>query len=188
MNPQLSRKEKKIIGYKFIQDNMKSKNGNHKWELGKWYKEEQVLICNKGFHACLRPIDAFEYQYGEKFFIVEAKGKIIKDKDKFVAQEMRLIKEIPLDKVSRQFALFCAKSCLKNYTDKYPNDKRVSDCIKAVEDYLDGKITLKDLSAASSAAWSAAESAASSAAKSAAWSAQNKELLRLIKLSFKKNE
>jgi len=25
-----------IIGYKFIQSNMKSKNGNHKWKIGKW--------------------------------------------------------------------------------------------------------------------------------------------------------
>jgi hypothetical protein len=31
---------KTIIGYKFIQEDMKSKNGNHTWEVGKWYKHE----------------------------------------------------------------------------------------------------------------------------------------------------
>jgi len=206
-------KTKTIKGFKFIQSDMKSKNGNHKWEIGKWYKKEKIELCEKGFHACKQPLEAFEFVYGDKFFIVEARGEIIEEKDKkFVAQEMRLIKEINLDYVARKFALFCAKKCLPNYEKEYPNDKRVSDCIKAAEDYLDGKISLEELTAARSAAesawsaaesarsaarsaaesarsaaWSAAESAAESARSAAwsAWSAQNKELKRLIKESMK---
>jgi hypothetical protein len=158
------------IGYKFIGKNMKSRNGNHTWEIGKWYKEKDIKICKKGFHACKRPIDALEYVYGDKFFIVEYKGKIITEGNKFVSQEMRLIKEIPII-VLKRFALFCAKYCLKNYEKEYPNDKRVSDCIKATEEYLDGKISLDELSAARSAAWSAAWSATRSAARFAARSA-----------------
>jgi hypothetical protein len=41
----------KTIGYKFIESNMKSKNGNHTWELNKWYKHEgEIRLCNSGFH------------------------------------------------------------------------------------------------------------------------------------------
>jgi hypothetical protein len=166
---------KKIIGYKFIEDNMKSKNGNHKWEIGKWYKHEgEIKLCCSGFHACRTPKQSFSYNYGNKWFIVEARGNIIDENDdKFVASEMRLIKEIPII-VIKKFALFCAKECVNNYNKKYPNDTRVSDCIKAVEDYLDGKITIDKLNAAASAARSAAESAESAAA-SAARSAESAE-------------
>jgi len=181
-----------IKGFKFIQENMKSKNGKITWKVGEWQKHEGELeICNSGFHACIKPIDSLEYVYGNKFFLVEAKGKIIKGDDKFVASEMRLIKELPADKIFKRFAIACAKLCIKNYEKKYPNDKRPFEAIKAAEDYLDGKIKLAELneklSAAESAAesaWSAAESAARSAARSAAesaWSAENKILLKIIK-------
>ena len=91
---------KTIKGFKFIKENMKSKNGNHTWELGVWYKYEgEIELCNKGFHACLTPQQSLNYIYGDKWFQVEARGKIIySDKDdsdpKFVASEMRLVKEI----------------------------------------------------------------------------------------------
>jgi hypothetical protein len=171
-----------ITGYKFIEENMKSRNGNKTWEVGKWYKHEgKIKLCESGFHACLKPLEALkDYCYGEKFFIIEARGKIIKKKDdKFVASEMRLVKEINKEYVFRRFTLFCAKSCLENYNKEYPNDNRISECIRISELYLDGKSTLEELSAAwsaawsaaESAAWSAAESAARSAARSAAWSA-----------------
>jgi hypothetical protein len=168
-----------IKGYKFIQSNMKSKNGNHTWELGKWYKEEDLEICKKGFHACKKPLQSLDYVYGDKWFIVEARGKIIEEEDKFVASEMRLVKEIPIDKVVKRLAIFCAKQCLSNYEKEYPNDKRPFEAIKAAEDYYDGKISLNKLNEKISAAWSAksaAESAAwsaESAAESAAWSAKS---------------
>ena len=189
---------KTIEGYKFIQKDMKSQNGNHKWKLGKWYKEDKIKLCELGFHACIKPLESLAYIYGDKWFLVEARGKIIKEKgDKFVASEMRLVREIPLDKVVKRFALWCSKQYLKNYEKEYPQDFRVSDCIKATEDYLDNKISLDELSiarsaagsAARSAAWSAAESAAGSAARSAAESAaesaQNKQLKKLIQNEFR---
>ena len=183
------------ICYRFVKENMNSdKDNKTKWVLKKWNKQSDKLICCKnGLHASLTPLDSLNNIYGDRWFIAEYKGKISKQENKFCASEMRLIKEIPIEVIKR-FALFCAKDCLKNYIKKYPDDKRVSNCIQATEDYLDGKITLKELSAAESAAgsaaWSAAWSAWSawSAAGSAAWSAwsaarkrQNKELLRLIK-------
>ena len=169
-------------GYKFIKKDMKSQHGNHKWELNKWYKEEDIKICDKGFHACKTPLDSLEYVYGDRWFIVEVRGKIIKEGDKFVSQEMRLIKELPIDKIVKPFAIWCANQCLKNYEKEYPDDKRVYSAIEGAELYLDGKIDLKELnkriSATESArsagsARSAARSAAESAARSAAGSARS---------------
>jgi len=102
MNKQTQAQNKKIIiGYKFITSEMKSKNGNHTWEVGKWYKHEGKLdLCHSGFHACLTPQQSLEYIYGDKWFQVEARGEIVYDNEssepKFVASEMRLIKEIPI--------------------------------------------------------------------------------------------
>jgi len=191
--------EKTIQGYKFIQEDMTSRSGDHKWVVGKWYKEDEIELCKKGFHACVEPRQTFEYVYGGKFFLVEARGKILHDEgNKFVASEMRLVKELPIDKIFKPFAIWCAKQCLSNYEKEYPNDKRVSDCIQGAEDYLDGKISLDKLNELISAArsvagsavwsaWSAAESAwsaaesARSAVESAARSAQNEKLEELIK-------
>lgn len=164
-----------IKGFKFIGSDMKSQNGNHKWEVGKWYKHDGKLeICSSGFHACRTPLQSLKYVYGDKWFIIESRRKIIDEKDdKFVCSEMRLIKEIPIAKVVKPFAIWCAKQCLINYTKQYPNDKRVSEAIEGAELYLDGKIDLKELNTRLSAA------------RSAARSAQNKELLRLIKENVK---
>jgi hypothetical protein len=156
--------------YKFIHSDMKSENGNHKWKLGKWYHHDGELeLCNSGFHACKTALQSLSYVYGDKWFIVEAKGKMIKDDDKFVCSDMRLVKEIPINKVVKHFALRCAKRSLKYYTKQYPNDNRVSECIRITELYLDGEATLQELEAARRAAWSAGS--AGSAAWSAAWSA-----------------
>jgi hypothetical protein len=166
--------EKTIQGYKFIQEDMTSRSGDHKWVVGKWYKEDEIELCKKGFHACVEPRQALEYVYGGKFFLVEARGKILHDEgNKFVASEMRLVKELPIDKIFKPFAIWCAKQCLSNYEKEYPNDKRVSDCIQGAEDYLDGKISLDKLNELISAARSVAGSAVWSAwsAAESAWSA-----------------
>src|SRR3990167_4379949 len=107
---------KSIKGYKFINDNMQSKNGIHTWKVGTWYKHEgQIELCKEGFHACLTPKESFNYIYGDKFFLVEARGKIIYDKKssepKFVAQEMRLVKELPLKEIAVKYGIECAREC-----------------------------------------------------------------------------
>ena len=92
---------KTIIGFKFIRDDMTSENGNQKWEIGKWYSmpKNKLELCEKGFHACLTPQQSLNFIYGHKWFQIEAKGKIIFSDEndlepKFVASEMRLVKEI----------------------------------------------------------------------------------------------
>jgi hypothetical protein len=178
---------KKMKGYKFIRSDMTSKNGDISWKKGEWKKHKgKIKLCDSGFHACRTALQSLSYVYGDKWFIVEARGDFEEDeRDKFVCSEMRLLKELPIDRVVKLFAIRCAKRSLDNYEKIYPHDKRVRNAIQAAEDYLNGKIDIDNLtaaawsaaesarSAAESAAWSAAESArsAESAAESAAWSA-----------------
>ena len=165
---------KTIIGYKFITDRMESKNGKQKWKLGKWYKHTGNLkLCEQGFHACETPLESLNYIYGDRWFIVEARGEMLKDdedRDKFVASEMRLVKKIDVKAVSMRFACIVARSCLKNFEVKYPKDNRVRKAIEAAEAYIKNP-TEANRSAAQSAAESA-QSAAESAG-SAARSAQS---------------
>jgi hypothetical protein len=168
----------KVIGYKFVTSGLKSKEGNQTWVIGKWYKHKgELSLCESGFHACLNPVDSLGYVYGNRWFIVEARGKLIKGDDKFVAEEMRLIKEIDTKRVSVKFAVACARKCLNNYERVYPSDDRVRKAIEAAEDWLKNpcQATIDAAWSARSAAWSA-ESAAWSAAwsaRSATWSAES---------------
>ena len=176
------------LAYKFITKDWRSKEGNIKWKLGEWQKHEgKIKLCESGFHACKIPLQALEYIYGDIFVLVEYKGKIINDKnDKFVCSQMRIIKEIP-EIILKRWAIAQAKSCVANYEKEYPKDKRVSDCIKAAEDYLDGKISLKQLDSAESAARSAWSAARSTWSAWSAVSAADKLLTKMI-MEWYKNE
>ena len=180
---------KRKLAFKFVHSDLKSDSGDCQWEIGEWKEHtEKLELCKSGFHASKNAGDAFlEYSsLGERFFLVEYDGKILKGEDKFVAQKMRLIKEINVN-ISRELAIFCAEYSLKNYEVEYPNDKRPREAIDAAKNYLKNpsKENLDKLnaaeSAAESAAWSAARSAAWSAAGSAAESATTKFLKKLLK-------
>ena len=181
----MNEKIKTIKGFKLIQKNMHSKNGSHLWEIGKWYKHKgKIDMCKEGFHACRTALQSLEYIYGDRWFLVEARGKIEGKENKFVSSEMRLVKELPLKKIMVKWAVFCAKQCLEIFEKKYPEDKRPREAIEAAEKYSDGKITIEELNGKANAARvaaSAVESAVSEAAWVAAIDAQEKELNRLIK-------
>ena len=160
-----------IKGYKFIQNDMKSQAGGTKWRKNIWKKHKgKIELCNSGFHACRTPFESLQYVYGGRWFIIEAKGEFLEDKrDKFVASEMRLVKELPIKPILVEFAIKCAKRCLKNFEKQYPDDDRPRKAIIAAQNWI--KHPSEEIKkAAESAAWSA-ESAES--ARSAAWSAES---------------
>jgi hypothetical protein len=81
-----------------------------------------------------------------------------------------------LDKTGRvKYAIYAAKQVIKIYEDKYPNDKRPREAIKAAEQYI--KSPTKENANASYAAYAAAYAAANAAyaasAASAAYAAAN---------------
>ena len=160
-------------GYKFVTANMKSREGNITWKLGEWQKHEgNIVPCESGFHACQEPRDAFEnYIYGDRFFIVEARGKIKKENDKFVASEMRLISEVDLKRVSVEWAIYCASLVLSIYEKEYPTDNRPRKAIEAAEKWLENPNEKNRIAAKAAAAAAKAADAAAWAADTAAGAA-----------------
>jgi hypothetical protein len=131
--------------YRFVNDDLISKNGEMSWTIGEWKKiSGKIVCCSNGLHAALTPRDSLRNVYGQRWFVSEARGELVRQDNKFAASEMRIVWEIPKI-VLQGFAIWCAKDCLKYFEKKYPKDKRVSDCIQAVEDYLDGKIKVDEL-------------------------------------------
>ena len=62
--------------YKFLRKGLKSDNGNNReWVLNQWRHEDDISICNKGFHASKTPLQALGYVKGEILAEVEVKGK-----------------------------------------------------------------------------------------------------------------
>jgi hypothetical protein len=182
-------------------------------EVGKTYKAVGLLkLCENGMHASKRIIDALKYAPGAICCKVELSGIIIEDTDKAVARARHVFAMIDAAPILHEFACLCAENALKLIPP--PIDSRLPAAIMAKRDWLDGKITTKELAAASaaardaaSAAWDAASaagsaardaataasaaardaaSAASAAATAAAWDAQNKLLTTMVEAEMAK--
>jgi hypothetical protein len=162
----------KQIGYKFIKDDMHSKYGTDSaWKVGKWKKHNGTIsICNSGYHACVTAKQSLGYVYGGRWFIVEARGEIVYEKDdKFVASEMRLVKEIKNSRaILVEYALKCAWHVLKIYEKKYPSDKRVRHCLVTLKKWL-ANPSVENLAAVKIARDAAADAAAYAAADAAVY-------------------
>jgi hypothetical protein len=166
--------EKELVGYKFVTSDLKSKNGVCQWVIGEWkHHDGELSMCESGLHASPTPLDSLQYTYGDRWFIVAAKGILGKvEGDKFVCSDMKLVQEIPVAKVLVPFAIACALRCYGNWKKEYPKDDRVEKAILAAEKCFRDP-SPENVEAAWSAAWSAARSAESAvwSAESAAWSA-----------------
>ncbi len=167
--------------YKFLREGLKSNRGNHTWQVGQWYHEDEVDLCNKGFHCSKEIWQAFSYVQGEIFAEVEVKGKSDKSDDKEVWSDMRIIKAYKWQKKdSVALSIYSAELCINEFEKVYPTDKRPREAIEAAKKWLLEPTKENE----SAAAWSAASAAASaesaarsasaeSAARSAAWSARS---------------
>lgn len=122
-------------GYKWLTDDMRSVNGNESpWKIGVWKKIHKPLeMCKTGFHASENPLYSLEFVYGDRFFVVEAQGTVLHGTDKFVASEMRIVKELPAKEIMVKFVIACAKNCLFRFEQKYPDDKRPRNAIEVAE-------------------------------------------------------
>ena len=87
----------------------------------------------------------------------------LKDKGWFLVRKTDLTIE-----QKKELALLFAKSVVDIYNNKYPNDKRVSDCIEAIELFNSGKITIDELRVKRVAAYATAYAAATAATDAAA--------------------
>ena len=72
-------------------------NIKFQYEEGKEYEEETAEACNKGFHACELPIDAFRYYSPVKsvYHEVEMSGKVDRsESDKICASKIKICAKI----------------------------------------------------------------------------------------------
>jgi len=166
----------------------------HKYQLNKWYKEDAISICEKGFHCSKNIIDAMGYVTPGYVAVVEVRGDSIAESDKEVWSEMRIIQwKKWTKKNSVGLSIYAAELVLKNYEDKYPNDFRPREAIEAAKkvlkkdkDTASSRFAAESAESAARSARSAAryamrsaarstESAAEYAARSTAWSAWSAE-------------
>jgi hypothetical protein len=160
-----------------------TKNNDGTWTPGKWMKpiKGELVPCENGYHIC-RTRDLIQW-LNEEIYEAEYRGEIIKDDNKCIVREARLLHKIETwnEKTARLFAADCAERALSLLEKIYPDDKRPRQAIRAARDYANGKITQDELSAA--------ESATRSAAWLAAWSAERRwQIKRLMRyLNEKKN-
>ena len=158
-----------MTGYRFVKENLKSEHGDIQWAPGEWQKcEGKLSLCETGLHASQKPLDSLNYIFGTRWFECEARGKILKDSDKFCASEMRLLQEIPKG-VLIQFAIDCARKVLPVFEKEYPNNKQLRKVVKAAELYLKNPNALT--CDAARTAYEASEAACTASAARATWAA-----------------
>ena len=161
------------ILYKSLPED-KSPHG-HTFKLNKWYKEEDIKICERGFHASENAIDAMSYVGCGWIAKVEVRGEHQKEDDKECWSEMRIVKWHKWDKKdSVSLAIYAAELVIDIFEKEYPNDKRPRNAIEAAKKVLKND-TAKNRAAARAAAGAAtgaaAWAAAGAAARAAAWAA-----------------
>ena len=163
--------------YKFLNADRTGTHATHyKYTLG-WQPliPGRLIACRNGYHI-LRPDDLIEW-LAHVLWRVEFRGDYILNKDKVVARQIRLhsIVDTWNERTARLFAADCAEHVLHIYTRQCPNNTHIAECIHAVREYADNKITREQLAAAWAAAWAAAGAAARAAAwaaaRDAAWAA-----------------
>ena len=162
-----------------MQKGMKSSHGSIKWKKGKWFIEDNISICNRGFHASENVIHAMGYVSCEVLAKVEVRGEVIRQDDKQVWSEMRIVEAYEWTKEdSVNLAIYAAELVIDIYEKKYPNDDRPRKAIEAAEAYL--KNPSADAAYAADAAADAARAAAYAAAKEEILKKCHNYVLRLI--------
>lgn len=137
--------ENTIECYRFVGEDLTSVNGELSWTIGEWSKVSgPIVCCSNGLHAAPTPRDSFRNVYGQRWFIAEARGEIDRQREKFAAAEMRLVREIP-GVVLRRFAVWCAEDSLQHLGTRDPNDDRISQCVQATDKYLNGELSVEEL-------------------------------------------
>ena len=115
--------------YKFLEIKRKKivsgYNNDFSWKVGEWYRvEDELSMCNNGFHCSVRPLDALHYVNGQVLAIVEVRGNNLKLSDKECWSEMRIKKAYRWSKKdSVALSIYSAELMLCNFENKYPNDK-----------------------------------------------------------------
>ena len=78
---------------KLVDGKVKSANGDCTWALNEWkHHNGDVEACKSGFHCSKEMWQAFSFVQGEILAEVECKGICVKEDDKEVYSDMRIVK------------------------------------------------------------------------------------------------
>ena len=97
-----------IIAYKGFKSDLTCRE--FQYEIGKNYHLDDPKLCVKGFHACLNPLEIFNYYYGTiqkdlRVCKVLLSGKIISSEheSKVVASDIEILKELTFPELILEF-------------------------------------------------------------------------------------
>ena len=165
--------------YKVLaEDGSACHGGSGKWHLpkgkrpGKWMpKLTDITPCQRGYH--LVTLEQLPQWLGATIWVAEGRGEHIKESDKHVFSQARLLYKVDAwnGRTARIFACDCAERVLPIFEREYPNEKAPRNAIETARRFADGKATSDELAAARDAARDAAGAAAGAAAGDAAWAA-----------------
>jgi hypothetical protein len=130
------------------------------WKVGEWRVHDKSLVmCESGFHASVRAVDAMRYVNCEVLALVEVRGKHLKQDDKQVWESMRVVKAYEWTKPdSVAMSIYAAELVIGIFEKKYPDDKRPRESIEAAKAWLKNP-TEENRKAADAAASYAADAA-----------------------------
>ena len=120
---------------------------------------KQEIIDNKGCYD-LQQIEKLSFINKDNITLIDILNSEISIKDKRWSLFNKC--ELTLDN-KKELALKMAWCVLPIYEDNHPNDNRIKDCLQAVEDFNNGKITVEVLKEKRYAADAAAATAADAA-------------------------
>ena len=90
-------------GYKGTDKNMRCRG--MQFEIGKSYHVDgDIAVCSRGLHFCENLIDVFDFydnEDGNRFFEIEASGRIMREGRKSAASDIRIIKELSDVEINR---------------------------------------------------------------------------------------
>lgn len=96
--------KQKMRGYKGMDKNMQCRGTQYK--VGESYHiDGHIGICERGFHFCKELYDVVQFYpraNGNRFFEVEASGRVIEGGDKCVASDLKIVRELTEIEVSRR--------------------------------------------------------------------------------------
>ena len=103
-----------ITGFKAFDKNLKCRD--FQYEIEKQYSHSSgIKVCESGFHFCENPLDVFNYYPPTSRFGLVEGDNFVKNEDKTVAQNIRIIKELKLsDLVKEGVAYISAKAKIVN--------------------------------------------------------------------------
>jgi hypothetical protein len=134
----------------------------------------EIIACERGLHASVRPLDALKYAPGNIICRVEVCGDVATEKDKIAGRHRKVLWMADAGVALRRFACDCADGALhRERTAGREPDKRSWEAVRVARRHAIGQARDEDLDAAWAAAWAAARdavwAAARDAARDAAW-------------------